>query len=98
MYALTKEQARMKAAIIKLTVNGRAPTYEELRTEVGLASRSGVHRLLAALRERGHVEYLDARARSIRVIQEARGLGERSTDELTALRARIDTILQERGL
>lgn len=97
MYALTQEQARMKAAIVKLTVNDRAPTYEELRREVGLASRSGVLRLLRCLREPGHIEYLDARARSIRVVQKARGLSDRSTEELTVLRANIDTILQERS-
>lgn len=96
MLGLTREQARVKAAIAHLSRDGWAPSYEEIAHEVGLVSRSAILGHLRALRDRGHIDF-DRRARSIRIIGHLEGLDERSTPDLRALRDRINKILMERS-
>ncbi len=45
--------------------DGVAPSFEEMMQNMGLASKSGVHRLVTALEERGFVRRLPNRARAI---------------------------------
>lgn len=47
--------------------HGISPSFDEINIGLGLNSKSGVHRLVEALRERGEIEYLPYRARSIRL-------------------------------
>lgn len=44
-----------------------APSYEEMQDAIGLRSKSGVHRLIKGLEERGYVERLPNRARAIAI-------------------------------
>ena len=44
-----------------------SPSYDEIRAAVGIASKSGVFRLLGGLEERGLIERLPNRARSIQI-------------------------------
>lgn len=46
---------------------GVTPTYLEMQEAVGLASRSGIARLVVGLEERGHIERIPHRARSIQL-------------------------------
>jgi DNA-binding MarR family transcriptional regulator len=48
-----------------LTANGITPTYDEIAPGIGLRSKAGVHRLVSALEERGHITRMPGRARSI---------------------------------
>ena len=48
-----------------LEQDGIAPTFEEFMEGLGLHSKSGVHRILTALEERGHIHRLHKRARAI---------------------------------
>lgn len=45
--------------------HGIAPSYDEMMAAIGLASKSGVHRLVKALEERGYISRLPDRARAI---------------------------------
>ncbi|AWB21222.1 hypothetical protein DA075_10090 [Methylobacterium currus] len=45
--------------------DGVPPSYDEMRTGVGLQSKSGIGRLLNALVERGHLHRLSRRSRAI---------------------------------
>ena len=45
------------------------PSFDEMRQAVGLASKSGVHRLVSALEERGYIRRLPNRARAIEVLR-----------------------------
>lgn len=47
---------------------GTPPSYGEIAEALGLSSKSGVTRLVGALVERGHVERLPGRARSIALV------------------------------
>jgi len=46
-----------------------SPSFDEMREAVGLASKSGIHRLLSALEERGYIRKLANRARAIEILR-----------------------------
>lgn len=48
--------------------NGYSPSYEEIGKAVGIASKSGVKRMVDILIERGRLENLPYRARSLVVV------------------------------
>ena len=48
--------------------DGVPPSYQEMADYLGLASKSGVHRLIAALEERGYIIRMPHHARAIAVI------------------------------
>jgi repressor LexA len=50
---------------------GYSPSYQEIGESVGIASKSGVKRMIDALVDRGHLELLPRRARSLAVIEKA---------------------------
>jgi repressor LexA len=47
---------------------GYAPSYDDIADAVGLRSKSGINRLISALKERGWIDYIPNKARSIRVL------------------------------
>ena len=49
--------------------NGVAPSFEEMKEFLGLRSKSGIHRLIKALEERGFIRRLPHRARALEVIK-----------------------------
>ena len=46
-----------------------SPSYDEMRQALGLASKSGIHRLISGLEERGFIRRLINRARAIEIIK-----------------------------
>lgn len=58
---------KMLLDFIKLyrAVHGITPSYEEMKDAVGLASKSGISRLVIALEERGHIRRIPGYARAI---------------------------------
>ena len=68
---MTPKQRAMLQAIRDLTRQGVPPTYEELRERLGLASKSGVHRLIVQLVAKGLVTTPGGRGshRTVRVIE-----------------------------
>ncbi len=53
---------------------GVPPSYDEMKDALGLASKSGIHRLITALEERGFVRRLPNKARALEVIKLPTGL------------------------
>ena len=67
---LTEQQSCLLRFIeSRLTDGDVSPSFEEMRVHLGLRSKSGIHRLLESLRERGCVVRLPHRARSLRVVR-----------------------------
>lgn len=68
--ALTPRQKELLDFIRRYTdeQGGISPSYEEMATYVGLQSKSGIHRLVLSLEERGFIRRLENRARSIVVV------------------------------
>lgn len=63
---LTERQADALEFIqVYFRANGFTPTFTEIMKEIGLHSKAGVHRLLTGLEERGVIERIPNRARSI---------------------------------
>jgi repressor LexA len=45
------------------------PSFDEMRDALGLASKSGIHRLVSGLEERGYIRRLANRARAIEILK-----------------------------
>ena len=54
----------------KLEETGISPSFEEMKDALDLKSKSGVHRLISALEERGFLRRLPNRARALEVLRE----------------------------
>ena len=50
--------------------NGVTPSYEEMKAALDLKSKSGIHRLILALEERGFLKRLAHKARALEVIKD----------------------------
>lgn len=67
---LTQLQHDALAVIQELVdFEGRPPTIETLREELGLGTRSQVHQLLVRLKERGFIDWTPGAARSVRLLR-----------------------------
>jgi len=53
----------------RLKESGVPPSFEEMKEALGLKSKSGIHRLITALEERGFLRRLPHRARALEVIK-----------------------------
>ena len=67
---LTKKQKNLLLFINKkLRSTGVSPSYEEMKESLNLKSKSGIHRLISALEERGFIRRLAHKARALEVIK-----------------------------
>ena len=67
---LTKKQKNLLLFINKnLRATGVSPSYEEMKESLNLKSKSGIHRLISALEERGFIKRLAHKARALEVIK-----------------------------
>ena len=71
---LTKKQHELLLYINKrLSEDGVSPSFDEMKEALNLASKSGVHRLVSALEERGFIRRLAHRARALEVLKLPQG-------------------------
>ena len=54
----------------RLEETGISPSFEEMKEALDLKSKSGVHRLISALEERGFLRRLPNRARALEVLKQ----------------------------
>jgi len=54
----------------RLEESGVSPSFEEMKEALDLKSKSGVHRLISALEERGFIRRLPNRARALEVLRQ----------------------------
>jgi repressor LexA len=67
---LTKKQLELLKYIEKcISSDGVSPSFEEMKRELNLRSKSGIHRLITALEERGFIRKLPHKARALEVIK-----------------------------
>ena len=79
---LTRKQFELLCFIHeRLKESGIPPSFDEMKDALDLRSKSGIHRLITALEERGFIRRLPNRARAIEVIKlpehMAQGVGRR---------------------
>ena len=67
---LTRKQKNLLLYINKkIRSTGVSPSYEEMKNSLNLKSKSGIHRLITALEERGFIRRLAHKARALEVLK-----------------------------
>jgi len=67
---LTRKQNELLTYIRdRLAESGVSPSFEEMKDALALKSKSGVHRLISALEERGFIRRLPNRARALEIVK-----------------------------
>ena len=65
---LTKKQKELYEYLIEyITKNSISPSFEEMKVAVNLKSKSGIHRLITSLEERGFIKRLKHKARAMEI-------------------------------
>lgn len=68
MIGLTRRAHDLLQFLTERGKTGVPPSFEEMKDHLGLRSKSGVHRLIRMLEERGYIRRLHNRVRAIEVI------------------------------
>ncbi|MEE8270207.1 MAG: transcriptional repressor LexA [Alphaproteobacteria bacterium] len=67
---LTRKQQELLLFINRrLSKGGVSPSFDEMKEALGLRSKSGIHRLITGLEERGFIRRLPHRARALEVLR-----------------------------
>jgi len=73
---LTRKQNELLLFINRhLTEKGVSPSFDEMKEALGLKSKSGIHRLITGLEERGFIKRLPHKARALEVLRLPEDLG-----------------------
>jgi len=88
---LTRKQHELIRFIqTRLEESGVSPSFEEMKEALDLKSKSGVHRLISALEERGFIRRLPNRARALEVLKQPEDVSTkapaRAVDNVVALK------------
>jgi repressor LexA len=76
---LTKKQLDLLEFIDRrLQRDGVPPSFDEMKDALDLRSKSGIHRLITALEERGFIRRLPHRARALEIVKMPDALAEKS--------------------
>jgi len=90
---LTKKQRELLLLIHERMQAGEiAPSFDEMREALGLKSKSGIHRLITGLVERGYLERLPNRARALEVKRLPEGYEEEISSAATPSAAVISNM------
>ncbi|MEO0328799.1 MAG: transcriptional repressor LexA [Pseudomonadota bacterium] len=73
-----KQQILLQFIHERLQEQGVPPSFEEMKQALDLKSKSGIHRLITALEERGFIRRLPNRARALEVIKMPEAWGEKA--------------------
>ncbi|MFM2099407.1 MAG: transcriptional repressor LexA [Pseudomonadota bacterium] len=91
---LTRKQHELLCYIDdQLSESGVSPSFEEMKEALDLKSKSGVHRLISALEERGFIRRLPNRARALEVLKmPERGDAGKKSGTVVSLPARSPSV------
>ena len=82
---LTRKQHELIRFIqIRLEETGISPSFEEMKEALDLKSKSGVHRLISALEERGFIRRLPNRARALEVLRQPEDITTKASKPVAA--------------
>jgi len=81
---LTKKQHQLLLFIRdRLNAGGVSPSFDEMKEALNLKSKSGIHRLITALEERGFLRRLPHRARALEVVKLPEDANAQAADRAT---------------
>src|SRR6202012_1306012 len=67
---LTKKQYELLMFIHeRVRESGIPPSFDEMKDALDLKSKSGIHRLITALEERGYLRRMEKRARALEILK-----------------------------
>ena len=67
---LTRKQKELFVYLSEyISENDISPSFEEMKNAVNLKSKSGIHRLITSLEQRGYIRRLKHKARAMEVIK-----------------------------
>ena len=94
---LTKKQRELLLYIRDhLSRTGVSPSFDEMKDALALKSKSGIHRLITALEERGFIRRLAHRARAVEILRLPEDLGPvPQAQEFNALKQQNNRLLNE---
>lgn len=81
----------------KLEETGISPSFEEMKEALDLKSKSGVHRLISALEERGFIRRLANRARALEVLKQPENISAKVAKPAAANDARGPLVVPPRA-
>lgn len=77
---LTRKQKELLVLIRdRLAADGVPPSFDEMKIALGLKSKSGIHRLITGLEERGFIKRLPHRARALEILRMPEGMESKTT-------------------
>ena len=80
---LTKKQKELFDYLSEYMSNNQiSPSFEEMKEAVNLKSKSGIHRLVSSLEERGFIKRLKHKARAMEIVNKNSTLVENSTNSI----------------
>ncbi|MBT2133847.1 transcriptional repressor LexA [Croceibacterium sp. LX-88] len=79
-----KQHELLRYIQVKLEETGISPSFEEMKEALDLKSKSGVHRLISALEERGFIRRLPNRARALEVLRQPENVSSATTRSASA--------------
>ena len=80
---LTKRQQQLLLFIHERTSrDGVSPSFDEMKEGLGLQSKSGIHRLITTLEERGFIRRLPNKARALEVIRLPETVGRQAASKM----------------
>ncbi len=82
----------------RLEATGVSPSFEEMKAALDLKSKSGVHRLIGALEERGFLRRLPNRARALEVTKMPDGGSARALGSSEAVNSKVATLADRRSV
>lgn len=89
---LTRKQKELLLYIRDtLAQEGVTPSFDEMKVALGLRSKSGIHRLIMGLEERGFIKRLPHRARALEILR----LPEDVAEEMNKGGKKIKTVVEE---
>ncbi len=65
-----------------MTNNQISPSFEEMKLAVNLKSKSGIHRLITSLEQRGFIKRLKHRARAMEIVEKVSNNGDYSSESI----------------
>lgn len=89
---LTRKQHQLLTFINeRLNATGVAPSFDEMKDALGLKSKSGIHRLITGLEERGFIRRLAHRARALEVLRlpDESGVGAQASQQNAAFSPQV---------
>ncbi len=95
---LTRKQHELIRFIqTRLEESGVSPSFEEMKEALDLKSKSGVHRLISALEERGFIRRLPNRARALEVLRQPEDVTQTGTKSATRAAANSNAVIANAG-